>query len=179
VISIEDQIAAMAAEWPGLTVVEQAGRRAVWEGDLTPFETTYRVRISYEVPLAPAMLYVGTVAPRIRVLAPELERHDDYHLGPLPHVFWRGENRDEPELCVFDPAANEWSPCDLLAETTVPWALRWLVRYEGWLATKRWEGKGRAHDRYRGKRFRDDGSPVRKLDRWLTSTSALACRPAV
>ena len=173
-ISIDCHIAAMAEKWPSLALTEQRGRRAVWEGDLTPFETTYRLRFTYEVPLAPKRFFISQIAPRIRVLSPALERHDDYHLGPLPHVFWRGDGGDEPELCVFDPAAREWSPDDLLAETSVYWALRWLVRYEGWLATKRWEGRGRAHDRYRGKRFRADGSPSRNRDRWLATTTSVA-----
>lgn len=174
--TVESQIAAMAAEWPTLEVVFRNGRRAVWEGNLTPFETTYRVRITYEAPVAPEVFRIFRIAPRIRVLTPPLEEHEDYELGPLPHVFWRGERRDIPELCVFDPEAEEWSPCDLLAFTTVRWTLRWLVHYEGWLATKAWHGRGRPHEQYPDRRFGKDGAPLRQRDRWLTSTVALAAR---
>jgi hypothetical protein len=48
-----------------------------------------------------------------------------------------------PVLCLFDPSACEWTPCDLLAETTVPWTIDWLACYEGWRATGEWTGGGR------------------------------------
>lgn len=172
--TIESQIDALAAEWPTLALVERNGRSAVWQGRLGPFETSYLVRISYEAPVAPQLFAIWQVMPRIRVLAPALEHHPDYELGPLPHVYWRGPKRNEPELCVFDPATEEWSPCDLLAKTTVFWTLDWLIFYEGWLATRRWRGKGRDHDRNAGRRFGKDRAAVQRLDSWLTSTASLA-----
>jgi hypothetical protein len=172
--TIEAQIAAMATEWPALALIEHQGRRAVWEGRLGPFETQYLLNISYSAPLAPEVFTIWSVLPRIRVLEPELQQHRNYELGPLPHVFWRGPGRDEPELCVFDPAAEEWSPCDLIATTTVYWTLDWLLFYEGWLATKRWRGSGRAHDPNAGRRAEKTREAVRRLNQWLTSTPRLA-----
>jgi hypothetical protein len=172
--TIEAQIAAMAAEWPALALVESDGRRAVWQGRLGPFETEYLINIRYEAPLAPEVFTIGRVLPRIKVLEPALEEHPNYELGPIPHVFWRGSAKDEPELCVFDPATDEWSPCDLLARTTVYWTLDWLLFYEGWLATKRWRGSGRQHDPNAGRRAEKAREAIRRFDTWLTSTARLA-----
>ena len=67
-ITIDDQIAAMAVRWPDLMVVERSARRAVWEGSLRPQKTWYRVRIAYEVPLAPEYFRVIAVQPRVQVI---------------------------------------------------------------------------------------------------------------
>ena len=53
------------------------------------------------------------------------------------------ENAHRLYLCLFDAYNREWTPSDLLAETTVPWSSRYLFFYEGWLATKSWRGGGR------------------------------------
>jgi hypothetical protein len=60
--------------------------------------------------------------------------------GDLPHVYASG---DQILLCLFDPDTREWAPCDLLSETTVPYATDWLACYEGWRATGEWTGGGR------------------------------------
>lgn len=142
-ISIENQIAAMAERWPGFKVIERADRYAVWQGRLQPLQRFYTVRIGYRVPLAIEAFSLLQVQPRVQILDPVLEQHSDYEEGPVPHVY---VNRDEPRLpylCLFDAYNREWTPSDLLAETTVPWSSRYLFFYEGWLATKSWRGGGR------------------------------------
>lgn len=142
-ITIDDQIAAMAVRWPDLMVVERSARRAVWEGSLRPQKTWYRVRIAYEVPLAPEYFRVIAVQPRVQVIHPVLERHLDYEEGPTPHVYINRQEPRLPYLCLFDPYNQEWTPADLLADTTVCWTARYLYFYEGWLVTKKWKGGGR------------------------------------
>lgn len=142
-ITIENQIAAMAERWPSFKVIERADRYAVWQGRLRPLQRYYTVRIGYRVPLAIEAFSLLQVQPRVQILDPVLERHSDYEEGPIPHVY---VNRDEPRLpylCLFDAYNREWTPSDLLAETTVPWSSRYLFFYEGWLATKTWRGGGR------------------------------------
>jgi hypothetical protein len=80
---------------------------------------------------------------RIQVLSPLLERHPSYEEGPIPHVYVNRADQSLPYLCLFDPFNGEWTPSDLLAETTVPWAARYLYFYEGWLLTGKWSGGGR------------------------------------
>ena len=53
---------------------------------------------------------------------------------------------DDPTLCLFDPAAYEWDPHLRIAETILPWSIKWLACYEFWLMTGRWVGGGRHAD---------------------------------
>lgn len=142
-ISIEDQIAAMAERWPDFRVIERSDRFAVWQGRLQASRRYYTVRIAYRVPLAIEAFTLLAVQPRVQVLDPVLERHPDYDDGPIPHVYINRDEPTRPHLCLFDPYAREWTPGDLLAETTVPWCARYLFFYEGWLVTRKWYGGGR------------------------------------
>ena len=86
-ISIENQIAAMAERWPGFKVIERADRYAVWQGRLQPLQRFYTVRIGYRVPLAIEAFSLLQVQPRVQILDPVLEQHSDYEEGPVPHVY--------------------------------------------------------------------------------------------
>lgn len=141
--SIEAQIARMAELWPDFAVANRGDRHAIWEGPLQPVKRSYKVRIAYRTPLAIEMVTIHTVQPRVQVLQPLLERHPEFEEGPLPHVYTNERDPGRPCLCLFDPQADEWSMNDLVAETTVLWAARWLFFYEGWLLTGRWRGGGR------------------------------------
>lgn len=141
--TIDRQIEAMTAEWPHFDVVCRDARTAVWEGMLRPAARAYRVRVGYTVPLAIERFEVIKIQPRVQVLSPTLEAHEDYEEGPIPHVYLNRTEPDLPFLCLFDPYAPEWTPADLIAATTLRWTARYLFFYEGWLATKRWHGGGR------------------------------------
>jgi hypothetical protein len=124
-------------------LIDNGNRRAIWEGSLAPVSRRYRVRIEYEVPLAIENFSIINVQPRVQVLSPLLERHPQYDEGPIPHVYVNRKEPFQPYLCLFDPFNAEWTPADLLAETTVPWTSRYLYFYEGWLLTGTWSGGGR------------------------------------
>lgn len=141
--SIEAQIVAMTDRWPGFKVVERSDRFAAWEGWIEPVKRRYKIRISYRVPYAIEAFSLLQIQPRVQVLDPLLERHSDYEQGPIPHVYFNRDQPDLPHLCLFDPYRAEWTPTDLLADTTLPWTARYLFFYEGWLATKKWRGGGR------------------------------------
>ena len=169
----------MAEEWPGFVVIERTPYFVRWQGEMKPYLTTYMVQIDYGIPLPPIAHTRFSPRPRARVIDPELEEHLDYQLGPIPHVYHGGLASTQPELCVYDPVGEEWSPEDLLAFTFLYWVARWLMTYEGWLATKRWHGKGR-HNVTRGSRFdRFSGAPRRWNDRWRSTASDLALRATV
>jgi len=142
-IGIDDQIAAMATRWPSFAVVAKEGRRVIWEGPLHPVQRRYRVRIGYELPLAIERFTILDVQPRVQVLSPRLEQHPEFEEGPTPHVYVNKSDNTLPFLCLFDPYSGEWSPSDLIAETTLPWTSRYLYFYEGWLVTGKWLGGGR------------------------------------
>lgn len=81
--------------------------------------------------------------PRVRILDPRLELHWDYEEPPVPHVYRVDSSLDAAVLCLFDVEASEWTPDDIMAETTLRWTSIWLNFYEGWLVTKKWYGGGR------------------------------------
>ena len=50
------------------------------------------------------------------------------------HVY-KGES-----LCLYYPKDQPWSDNDLIAETIIPWAAEWLLYYELYLISGKWEG---------------------------------------
>ncbi len=141
--SIEEQIQAMAFQWPGFKVVEQTDRTVMWEGLLAPDKRAHLVRIGYRRPNLLENITLHDAQPRVQVINPLLEPHADYEQGPIPHVYPSAATPSMPFLCLFSPARREWSITDLIAETTVFWTSEWLYFYEGWLVTKMWRGGGR------------------------------------
>lgn len=84
---MDDQVAAMAAQWPEMRLIETTDRGALWEGVLRPQKQRYTVRIAYSVPHAMESFTIGAIQPRVQVLDPLLELHEDFEEGPLPHVY--------------------------------------------------------------------------------------------
>lgn len=140
--TIEEQILAMALQWPGFRVTERSGQSATWEGDLAPDKRIFRTRIGYRVPHLLENVSLLDVQPRLQVINPLLKSHPDYDQGPIPHVYLSKFTPSMPYLCLFSPSGREWDVTDLIANTTVFWAAEWLYFYEGWLVTKRWRGGG-------------------------------------
>lgn len=139
--TIETQIADMARLWPQLGLVAKAGNRAVWQGPLKPLLQTFHVRVAYRAPLVIERPDVRNTQPEVTVLTPPLRRRPGDAEGALPHVYYRSDG--SVVLCMLDPEADDWSPADSLAETTVPWIIEWLAAYEGWRATGHWTASGR------------------------------------
>jgi len=141
--TIEEQIRAMEAQWPGFKLISQADdRSAEWQGVLAPDKREHVVRIRYRVPMVLENITLKDVQPRVQVLRPLLEWHADYEQGPIPHVYASHADPKLPYLCLFSPAGREWGTGDFISDTTVFWAAEWLYFYEGWLVTKKWRGGG-------------------------------------
>jgi hypothetical protein len=156
---ISDQLEAMQVRYPQLTV-RRRENICEWIGGITPIRKEYKVRVTYELPLIPSNFSIIDVQPSVMVLTPQLERHPDYEEGPIPHIYPNPRHRDFPRLCLFDPYSQEWSIDDLIAETTMPWAERWLGNYEFWLATTLWKGGG-VH--YASSDFGQDNKPEMRM----------------
>ncbi|WAJ31224.1 hypothetical protein [Antarcticirhabdus aurantiaca] len=140
-LSIEDQLSGMRARWPQLRGRKLDPRSAVWRGLLRPSFQDFLVRVAYQVPLTPETFDPLRDQPVVTVIRPRLLRREGNEEGPLPHVY--GALRPRPELCLFDPETDEWTPAMPLAETTVPWTVDWLTFYEFWTVTGIWSGGGR------------------------------------
>lgn len=141
ILSIDDQIARMGAVLPDWKVTKEDDRTAVWVGHLRPNKTNYRIRIFYRVPRLLDNTTVKRVQPRVFIDSPKLIPNAD---SDLPHVYWpKGDpTAGDPCLCLFDPD-HEWSICDHLADTTVPWSSTWLYWYEAWRVSNIWFGPAR------------------------------------
>jgi hypothetical protein len=140
--SVDEQIRAMRSRWPGFKVIEQDDHSVRWEGVLVPDKREHLVRVRYRVPMLLENVSLQDCQPRVQVIKPVLERHPDYELGPIPHVYVSKLTPMLPYLCLFSPEKREWDPSDLIAETTIFWTSEWLYFYEGWLVTKKWRGGG-------------------------------------
>lgn len=140
-MTIDAQIADMVAVWPELKLVAREGTSAVWCGPLRPLLQTFHVDIAYRAPIIIERLNVRILQPRVRVLSPALRHRPGDPEGRLPHVYYGPDG--EVTLCMLDPDADDWSPVDSLAQTTVPWIIEWLAAYEGWRATGQWTASGR------------------------------------
>ena len=148
-LSMADQVARMRDLFPELLPTWHCSWWVTWTGQVRPLHRAYTISIQYI-----RRYWIGELEiingyqPQVVVLEPQLimdHPRTDYW---LPHVYWRRDRPEHSTLCLYDPAASQWSPDDLIAETTVPWACEWLACYEGWLATGVWSGGGR-HPRRR------------------------------
>lgn len=130
-VRIGEQVAAMKAHWPMLKArrVNRADQSARWVGKVRPNLADYQIELRY-----------AGGWPTVRVLSPALKALPGNSQGRLPHVYGPVE---DPTLCLFDPAAEEWAPSMLLSKSIVPWTLDWLTCYEFWLITGEWIGGGR------------------------------------
>lgn len=139
--SIDRQIEAMSRLWPAFRVIAREGTAALWQGPVRPLLQTFRVSIAYRAPLMVERLNVRVLQPQVQILSPTLRPRRGDTEGLLPHVYYGPDS--EVLLCMIDPDSDEWSPADLLAETTLPWIIDWLAAYEGWRATGEWTASSR------------------------------------
>lgn len=139
--SIDEQISAMNATWPGIQLVRREGDAAYWRGMLRPLLQGYEVQILYRAPKLIEKLDTRIHQPRVSVLRPQLKPRPGDPEGRLPHVYYSKDG--DVTLCLLDPDAGDWSPADLIAQTTVGWTIEWLAAYEGWRATGKWTASGR------------------------------------
>lgn len=155
-LTIAEQSRMLRAGFPQFRAIDLTERRGIWEGDVCPSTTSYRLRIDYELPphfalRSPAWDYY----PRVYVIEPYLRRNYEAELGPLPHVWYDKKYQGQPNLCLFHPEKMEWGYSSSIGETTLPDACEWLNSYEMWLADGRWYGGGDSHEPLAGKKTDD------------------------
>ncbi|MGV8111823.1 MAG: phospholipase D-like domain-containing protein [Lentimicrobium sp.] len=89
----------------------------------TPDCEKYKVRIEF---------YPGH-QPHVYVKSPEISPSSEIH------VYREGF------LCLFDPRETKWKDTLKIAEYTIPWTIEWILYYELWKITGKWEGKESIH----------------------------------
>lgn len=73
----------------------------------------------------------------------------------FPHHYGIDKAKKRVDLCLYRGGC-QFNTRKLLAETVVPWAIEWLLHYEGWLTTGAWHGGGE-HVQRKGKKHGDKG----------------------
>lgn len=146
-MSMSEQIRRMRQLYPAFDVVFNGGWYVVWQGPLRPFARTYTVRVAMVHPKRVGHIRITpTCGADVTLVSPHLELESEQALGvDTPHLYWSESNPRNSRLCLFDPAADEWSFEMAIAETIIPWTIDWLASYEGWRATGEWTGGGRDH----------------------------------
>lgn len=89
---------------------------------VAPVFEAYRVMIGYTL----------GIQPKVFVHTPEPVK--EAHGICTPHLNYDGS------LCLYDPDKQQWADSDAIANTTIPWTLRWLFHYENWLSSTVWLG---------------------------------------
>jgi hypothetical protein len=121
------QLLGLKAALKDVTVALRDGAlRAEFTLQPTSASAVYRVRLVHRL----------RARPMVTILDPPLRRHEG--AAALPHVY------PGDELCLYYP--GQWNDSLLLARTIVPWTSEWLLHYELWLITGRWEGGGHRHE---------------------------------
>jgi len=134
----------MHAQWPLFKLSHGiAPKTVIWTGQLYGLERPFKVTIEYGEFIRGDRL-LCRMMPVVRVIEPALIlNHCAAEEAPLPHVYFEPPHLERSPLCLFDPRLKEWDRTKYIANTTLPWAGRWLACYEFWEATGRWVGGGR------------------------------------
>lgn len=128
------QLRAVARQWPDFRGKRYSDGLLAWTGPLMPKGQRYQVSIYWQ----PSTMSL----PYVTIDYPEIRPTSDGSYAEIPHLIFNNEDPTRSGLCLFDPDGSEWSPADLIAETTIPWTAEWLAYYELWHLTGKWLAPG-------------------------------------
>lgn len=126
-LSLAQQAAGLRAAYPFAEIC--ISRNVLtWRDWLQPlaFSMRYFVEITYRLREMPT---TRLLRPSFRELAGE---------RVVPHVY----DQKRQELCLFYPDGREWNSAKAISSTIASWASEWIVHFESWLFTERWDGGG-------------------------------------
>lgn len=132
--SPDAHLAAMRCVWPDFTGKKLPDETLWWQGPPRPKARLYIVSLFWK-PGAMSLPYV-------LVTDPPLAPRPGGTFAEIPHLIFHAEEPFNSGLCLFDPEGREWSPADLIAETTIYWTAEWLAYYEIWHMTGEWPAPG-------------------------------------
>jgi hypothetical protein len=132
--STHAQLRAMRATWPDFAATKRGDGLVIWQGAIRPRGMVYGLCVFW---------WPGQIdRPYVMVADPEICTRDGLTYADIPHLMFNAEDPVLSGLCLFDPAGKEWTPADLIADTTIPWAAEWLHYYELWHVTGEWLASG-------------------------------------
>lgn len=132
------QIEAMQRRWPGFLGHRFGDGTIAWIGCLQPLAQPYEIEIFWN----PKVLD----RPYVVIASPAIAPRPGSTFEDIPHLMFNAAEPTRSGLCLFDPDGREWTPADLIAETTIDWAAEWLLYYELWHLTGEWLAPGVGHE---------------------------------
>jgi hypothetical protein len=118
--------------WPAFRLGTTENGLLAWHGPLRGAQKYYDIGV----------LWDSSIAPFVFVLDPKIVPRPGGTYEAIPHLLFNEGSPEDSALCLFDPNGREWDPTMLIAETTLPWAGRWLLYYELWHVDGIWRGGG-------------------------------------
>lgn len=79
------------------------------------------------------IFYSPGLSPRVYIKSHAIEAKHEIHIYKEGH------------LCLFDPSETKWKDSYKVGEYTIPWVVEWILYYELWKLSGKWEGKASNH----------------------------------
>ena len=132
------QLEAMRRDWPSFHGLRFGDGTVAWVGLLQPQAQPYTIEVFWNSRILDR--------PYVIVADPPIAPRPGLAYEDIPHLMFNAKKPTRSGLCLFDPAGREWTPADLIAESTIPWAAEWLHFYELWHLSGEWLGPGVGHE---------------------------------
>lgn len=135
-LPLRDHERSMRRRFPGFRLSKLRNGIAIWEGEITPGNKPYQVRVACRTGQMPTGTEEICEGPFVEIVSPAPRRREEAPDEEIPHFEYR-ERPGYRALCLYNAEENEWHPGMPLAEI-VPWIGEWLLCYEIWHATGTW-----------------------------------------
>lgn len=132
------QMQAMRERWPGFYGHKFGDGTIGWIGQLQPQAQPYAIEVFWNLRVFDR--------PYVIIGEPAIKPRAGLAFADIPHLLFNEKEPTRSGLCLFDPKGREWSPADLIAETTIDWTTEWLLYYELWHLTGEWLAPGAGHE---------------------------------
>ncbi len=169
--SIGAQISRMKMLWPRFNLMKRTNTEANWVGCLRGFQRFYTVGVIWGVK--------GLDRPYVFLINPILTPREDSTFEDIPHLMYDSKHPERSGLCLFDPDGKEWIDHMLIADTTIPWAAKWLYFYELWHDDGKWRGGGVGAESIAGARREALHTKKEEQSSSSTKETSMAAREAI
>jgi len=132
--SLKTQSEFMQKEWPDFRLKMLSTEIVSWVGDIQPQNARYTIEVIWN--------HTTKKLPYVLLLNPKLKPRNEGKYDEIPHLIFNSADPVNSALCLFDPAKAQWTSAMIIANTTIPWASKWLQFYEFWLYCGDWKGGG-------------------------------------
>jgi hypothetical protein len=106
-------------------VIKAHGQYMKCSGSLHPLE--------YIEPYQVEIIQVAGYSPKVYIKRPKIEYDPKIHMYEAGH------------LCLYYPQDFNWKPNSSIANYTIPWVNEWIIYYELFKISGKWEGPAAPH----------------------------------